>query len=77
MNDIEAFELFNKEYDLNFVVTVDRIYVNYTSKATGILNWTGADTLHVVFDEPQRGITSGQAVVFYDGDLVLGGGTIL
>lgn len=30
----------------------------------------------VVFDEPQRAITTGQAVVIYDGDTVLGGGTI-
>ncbi len=30
----------------------------------------------VVFDEPQRAVTSGQAVVFYDGDIVVGGGTI-
>lgn len=30
----------------------------------------------VVFDEPQRALTTGQAVVLYDGDLVLGGGTI-
>lgn len=33
--------------------------------------------VRVTFDEPQRGITAGQAVVFYDGDLVLGGGKIL
>ena len=31
----------------------------------------------VKFDEPQRAITTGQAVVLYDGDLVVGGGTIL
>lgn len=32
--------------------------------------------LLVRFDEPQRALTPGQAVVFYDGDRVLGGGTI-
>jgi tRNA-specific 2-thiouridylase len=30
----------------------------------------------VVFEEPQRGVTPGQAAVFYDGDLVIGGGWI-
>ena len=33
--------------------------------------------VHLVFDEPQRAITPGQAVVLYDGDTVLGGGTIV
>ena len=31
----------------------------------------------VEFDEPQRAITTGQAVVLYDGDLVIGSGTII
>ncbi len=35
------------------------------------------DTIKVVFDEPQRAITKGQAVVLYDGDIVVGGGTIV
>ena len=34
------------------------------------------DTLRVEFEEPQRAITKGQAVVLYDGDVVVGGGTI-
>lgn len=34
------------------------------------------NTLKVVFDEPQRAITKGQALVMYDGDIVIGGGTI-
>ena len=37
---------------------------------------TGPDTLRVTFDAPQRAITAGQAVVLYDGDTVVGGGTI-
>ena len=32
--------------------------------------------IRVVFDSPQRAITPGQAVVLYQGDLVIGGGTI-
>lgn len=37
---------------------------------------TGADEITVRFDEPQSAITPGQAVVLYDGDVVLGGGWI-
>ncbi|MDU2211290.1 MAG: aminomethyltransferase beta-barrel domain-containing protein, partial [Eubacterium sp.] len=35
------------------------------------------DTLECVFDEPQRAVTPGQALVLYDGEYVLGGGTII
>jgi len=37
---------------------------------------TDDDQLYVEFDQPQRAITPGQAVVLYDGDTVIGGGTI-
>ena len=36
----------------------------------------GETTVKIVFDEPQRAITPGQAAVLYNGDIVLGGGTI-
>lgn len=36
----------------------------------------GDSRIRVDFDEPMRAITSGQAVVLYDGDIVVGGGTI-
>lgn len=36
----------------------------------------GGDRFHVEFDSPQRSITPGQAVVFYEGESVLGGGWI-
>ena len=36
----------------------------------------GQDRVKITFDEPQRAITAGQAAVLYDGDIVLGGGTI-
>lgn len=32
--------------------------------------------VQIDFDQPQRSVTPGQAVVFYDGDVVVGGGTI-
>ncbi len=37
---------------------------------------TDEDRIKVVFDEPQRAVTPGQAVVLYDGDTVIGGGVI-
>jgi tRNA-specific 2-thiouridylase len=42
-----------------------------TIRATG-----HPDRVEVIFEEPQRAVTPGQGAVFYDGDLVLGGGWI-
>ena len=36
----------------------------------------GDGRVHLVFDEPQRAVCAGQALVLYDGDTVVGGGTI-
>jgi tRNA-specific 2-thiouridylase len=36
----------------------------------------GEDRVRVDFDRPQRAVTPGQGVAFYDGDLLLGGGWI-
>ena len=38
---------------------------------------TGEDEIECIFETPQRAVTPGQALVLYDGDYVLGGGTIL
>ena len=50
----------------------------YHAKEAAAVVWAEEDgTVVVQFDEPQRAIASGQAVVLYDGDVVVGGGTIV
>ena len=44
--------------------------------ASAVIERTSADKILVTFDQPQRAITPGQAAVFYDGDVVVGGGWI-
>lgn len=55
-------------------VTAKIRYSHKGSKAT--IKMIDDDKLECTFKEKQRAITPGQAVVFYDGDIVVGGGTI-
>jgi tRNA-specific 2-thiouridylase len=45
--------------------------------AMSTIEKTGDHEVLVAFDEPQRAVTPGQAAVFYDGDVVVGGGWIV
>ncbi|NLJ57712.1 MAG: tRNA 2-thiouridine(34) synthase MnmA [Tissierellia bacterium] len=73
-----------KAFDLNMIAvekltsamkaTVKTRYSQQETPAT--LHPESEDEIIVEFDESQRAITPGQAVVFYDGDIVIGGGTI-
>lgn len=52
--------------------------IRYNHKgAWCIVEKTGEDEILCTFEEPQRAITPGQAVVLYEGEYVLGGGTII
>jgi tRNA-specific 2-thiouridylase len=51
--------------------------IRYRSPAVPSTLLLSADQAEVRFDDPQRAVTPGQAVVFYDGDRVIGGATIV
>lgn len=59
----------------NGMEVVAKIRYNHKG-APAVLKWLGEDELLVEFKEPQRAITPGQAVVFYQGAYVAGGGII-
>ena len=51
--------------------------IRYNQKEQPATAWQEENgDLHIKFDEPQRAVTKGQAAVLYDGDIVVGGGTI-
>jgi tRNA-specific 2-thiouridylase len=45
--------------------------------AAAVIERRGPDEIVATFDEPQRAVTPGQAAVFYQGDVVVGGGWIM
>lgn len=80
-------DLFSSELEADSVnlISVDNLSepkrvtakIRYRHKEQPATAWQTPDgILHVKFDEPQRAITKGQAVVMYDGDEVVGGGVI-
>ena len=67
-------------YDENHLPATVRVRarVRYQQKEQwATVTPVGKNEIRLVFDEAQRAITKGQAVVLYDGDTVVGGGTIL
>ena len=69
---------------LNFMAVEDiesatrvKAKIRYAHKgADATIKRIDRERIECIFDEPQRAITPGQAVVFYDDNIVLGGGTI-
>jgi len=55
-----------------------KVKIRYTHvEQPALVRQLGDDELRIEFDEPQRAITKGQTAVIYDGNDVLGGGTIV
>ena len=50
--------------------------IRYNSPKAEAVAHTKGDCVQVDFRQPQRAVAPGQAVVLYDGEIVLGGGTI-
>ncbi len=82
--DLYAKSLLAKDVNL---ITVDKLdnplgvkaKIRYTTEAVDAKISSVKDDngrVKVVFEQPQKAVTPGQAVVFYDDDLVVGGGTI-
>lgn len=80
--------LFSREFDVENInwLAIDRpsspihakVKIRYHHKeANAIIKPTSNDSAKIIFDEPERAITKGQSAVFYHGDIVLGGGTII
>ena len=80
-------QLYKKEFDVNeinlltYKKIISPLKVNiktrYSSKANSGTIYQNEDVIHVVFDEPQKSISPEQSAVFYEQDVVIGGGKII
>lgn len=50
--------------------------IRYNSPRVSATVYPGDEEVEVIFDQEQRAVTAGQSAVFYQGDLVVGGGII-
>jgi tRNA-uridine 2-sulfurtransferase len=84
-NEQELYSRTLRTRRVNLISTADlcepmRVSVKIRHKhagASATIESSSGDEVVVTFDEPQRAVTPGQAAVFYDGDVVVGGGWIV
>lgn len=81
--DLFSKEVYVEDINLTACDRLDRptrlcakIRYNQTEQPATVVQ-TDETHLKIVFDAPQRAVTAGQAAVLYDGDTVVGGGTIV
>lgn len=79
----EEHELYRKDfYVSNFNLLLDdfpkevEVKTRYSSKLAKAKLVLEGSNIHVILDEPQKSVTPGQSAVFYDGEIVIGGGKI-
>ena len=83
----EENELYEKQfivYNINLLVydkidkkTFAEVKTRYSCKSHKAELTQKEDKIKVVFDQPQKNIVPGQSAVFYDDDIVIGGGKII
>jgi tRNA-uridine 2-sulfurtransferase len=76
LNELKLYNynFINSEYDKEYNELTAKI--RYAAKEEPVIVEKKDDMLYVKFKSPVRAITKGQSTVFYDGDILVGGGII-